>query len=66
MLTIVNIVQPLVRVVRVVHDKWAAQPVAVLGRKVAVVPERPCMGWDTVTVRYIHSPVLPGRALLPA
>ena len=63
---VIDVVHVQVRVIGVVDYKRTTEAVAVLRRYVAVVPERPCMGWDTVTVRYIHSPVLPGRALLPA
>ena len=39
--TIIDVVQAQVRILRIVNDNGATKTVAVLGGKVAVVPERP-------------------------
>lgn len=38
-LTIVNVIQAGVRILRIVDDEWAAQAIAVLSRQVTVIPE---------------------------
>ena len=44
-LTIINVIQVRMRVVRIIDDHRTTETIAVLGRQVTVVPERPCIGF---------------------
>ncbi len=65
--TIVNIVAASMRVLGVVHDERPSQPVTVLRRQMAVVPERPCRSRRSMRTLH-HTKIttklayLPGRA----
>ena len=63
-LTVVNVIEVLVRIMGIVDDERAAQAVAVLRRYVAVVPERACARCPTVvSYRVLRIPVCPGLAV---
>ena len=74
-LTVVNVIEVLVRIMGIVDDERAAQAVAVLRRYVAVVPERARLadgrevvqervGWLDGTLRDERGAVRPGRSVL--
>ena len=45
LLTIVDVVKVLMGIMWVIYHQWSAQAIAILGHEVAVVPERPCIGF---------------------
>ena len=55
-LTVVNVVQTLMRVVWIIDNQSATQPITVLGLEVTVIPERPLNSLEvSLSTSYEHA-----------